>query len=372
VSGGRSAAVIGAGIGGLAAAIGLARGGWEVTVYEADPEHRPLGAGLSFWPNGVRALRWLGLDELLAEGVDQEGGVRRADGKLLAGFKAGAIDDRFGEPIVGLHRADLHEALLAACGPQRVRLGRRLAAVEVNEPGDGAELRFADGAVERADLVVGADGLRSATRAALLGDGEPRAAGIVAFRGVCAGTGPVPAGEWWGRGSVAGLLPLRGERVYWYFGAIGADRPGLLDELVAAYAPPVGEAVARTPAAAVLVHDLYDRDPAESWSRGAATLIGDAAHPMLPFVGQGAGAALEDAVTLAKALRDEPDVGAALAAYERARVRRAALFVKTSRRAAAVALPRSAAARRLRDLLLPRLPESTRLRQFAPLLDWSP
>jgi 2-polyprenyl-6-methoxyphenol hydroxylase-like FAD-dependent oxidoreductase len=366
MSGDGSAAVIGAGIGGLAAAIALGRAGREVIVYEAAPEHRPLGAGISIWPNGVRALRSLGLERLLDRGLTQAGGVRRADGSMLAGFGPEAIQRRFGEPILGLHRAELHEALLAGCGAERVRLGMRLSAIE------GEELRFEDGTTARAELIVGADGLNSAVRAELLGDGAPDDAGIVAYRGVAAGVGEVPAGEWWGIGSVAGLLPLRDGRVYWYFGARGEDRPGRLAELAGAYDARVAEVVAGTPAEQVLVHRLYDRDPVSGWSRGGATLLGDAAHPMLPFIGQGAGAALEDAVVLGACVGAHDDVATALAAYERARAERTALFVKKSRQGAAVALPASVLARRLRDTLLPLLPESARLRQFAPLLDWSP
>ena len=365
MGGERTAIVVGAGIGGLAAAIALERAGYATTVYEADGEWRPLGAGLSLWPNAVRALRALGLGALVEQGVNQAGGVRRADGSMLAGFGPGAVEKRFGEPIVGLHRADLHAALLAACGPERVRLGMRLAALE------GEELRFADGSTARADLIVGADGLRSVVRAGLLGDGEPRDAGIVAYRGVAALEADVPAGEWWAKDAIAGLLPLRGGRVYWYFGARGEDTPGRVEELCAAFDGAVGEVVALTPAEQILVHRLYDRDPAASWSRGAVTLLGDAAHPMLPFIGQGACAALEDAVVLgAAAANDDP--AAALLAYESARLKRTARFVKTSRQAAAIALPRSPLARRLRNSLLPLLPESTRLRQFKPFLDWTP
>lgn len=298
--------------------------------------------------------------------------MRRADGRMLAGFKAGAIQRRFGEPILGLHRAQLHTALLAACAPERVRLDTPVEAVEVGAAGEGAELRLADGSTARADLVVGADGLRSAVRASLLGDGEPRDASIVAYRGVAELTREVPAGEWWGTGSVAGVLPLRGGLVYWYFGARGEDEPGAIERLASEYDPVVGEVVALTPPAEILVHQLYDRDPVESWSCGAATLLGDAAHPMLPFIGQGAGAALEDAVELGAALEAEPEIPAALARYEARRAQRTALFVKTSRRAAGIALPRFALARRLRNALLPRVPESTRLRQFAPILDWTP
>jgi 2-polyprenyl-6-methoxyphenol hydroxylase-like FAD-dependent oxidoreductase len=373
MAGSPTAAVVGAGIGGLAAGISLSAAGFSVMHYEKSPEPRELGAGIAIWPNGVRALRALGLDEFVDGALHQEGGVRRADGRMLAGFAAGAVDRRFGEPIVGLHRAELHAALLARCERERFRLGREVSAVTVGaSAADGAELRFADGSSVRADLVVGADGLRSAVRESLLGDGEPRDAEIVAYRGVVELVDEVPPGEWWGRDSVAGLLPLRGGLVYWYFGARGRDTPGALERLAAEYDPRVGAVVALTPPDQVLVHDLYDRDPVKSWSRGAATLLGDAAHPMLPFIGQGAGAALEDAVELGRALEAEPDIGAALVRYEARRVERAALFVKTSRRAAAVALPRSAFTRRLRDTLLPRLPESTRLRQFAPILDWSP
>jgi 2-polyprenyl-6-methoxyphenol hydroxylase-like FAD-dependent oxidoreductase len=366
MAGERTAAVVGAGIGGLAAGISLTAAGFSVMHYEKSPEPRELGAGLGIWPNGVRALRALGLDELVAQGLEQAGGVRRADGRMLAGFEAGAIERRFGEPILGLHRAQLHAALLAACGPERVRLDMPVQAVEVGGDGEGAELRFADGSRASADLVVGADGLRSAVRASLLGDGEPRDAGIVAYRGVAELTTEVPAGEWWGIGSVAGVLPLRGGLVYWYFGARGEDEPGAIERLASEYDPVVGEVVALTPPAEVLVHQLYDRDPVRSWSRGPATLLGDAAHPMLPFIGQGAGAALEDAVELGRALEAEPQIPAALARYEARRAERMALFVKTSRRAAGLALPRSALTRRLRDALFPLIPESTRLRQFAP------
>lgn len=372
MQGDRTAAVVGAGIGGLAAGISLTAAGFSVIHYEKSPEPRGLGSGISIWPNGVRALRALGLDALVEHGMDQAGGVRRADGRMLAGFRENAIRTRFGEPILGLHRAALHEALLAVRGRDAVRWGTAVAAVEAGAAGEGAELRFADGSTARADLVVGADGLRSAVRASLLGDGEPRDARIVAYRGVVELGEEVPAGEWWGVDSVAGLLPLCDGLVYWYFGARGRDEPGALERLAAEYDPRVGAVVAGTPPDRVLVHELYDRDPVQSWSRGAATLLGDAAHPMLPFIGQGAGAALEDAVELGRALEAEPEVGAALAGYEQRRVRRMAMFVETSRRAAAIALPRSALARRLRDALFPLIPEPTRLRQFAPVLDWSP
>jgi len=354
--------VVGAGIGGLAAAVALQQAGWEVTVYEAAPEVRPLGAGLSIWPNGVRALRALGLADLGAAAPRAAGALRRADGAVLAAFDPDAIEARFGAPLVGFHRADLHRGLIAALGPGRVRTGMRLVGLE-----DG-ELRFADGSSVGADLIVGADGLDSTVRAALLGDGDPRDSGLVAFRGVADLDGPVPAGEWWGPGTVAGLLPLGGGRVYWYLAYRGEPDRAALPGLVGEYGEAVREAVGCTAEERVLVHRLYDRDPVSSWSQGTVTLLGDAAHPMLPFLGQGAGSALEDAVALGAAVAAEPDVESALASYERARVERTAALVAGSRKAAKAALLESRMGRRVRDALVSKVPDSVRLRQLDPFV----
>ena len=122
----RTAAVVGAGIGGLATGIALRRAGWEVTVFEQAEELRPLGAGLSIWPNGVHALRSLGLGALADEGPRGGGALRRADGSVLAEFDPDLIAERYGAPLVGVHRPDLHEALIDGVGPERVRLGSRL------------------------------------------------------------------------------------------------------------------------------------------------------------------------------------------------------------------------------------------------------
>jgi 2-polyprenyl-6-methoxyphenol hydroxylase-like FAD-dependent oxidoreductase len=356
----RRAAVVGAGIGGLAAAIALQRAGWEATVYEAAPELRPLGAGLSIWPNGVRALRELGLADLTAAAPRADGALRRADGSALAEFDPDVLEARFGAPLVGFHRADLHQGLIDALGAERVKTGKRLEALEVGE------LRFADGSTVNTDLVVGADGVNSTVRAALLDDGEPRDSGIVAFRGVANLDGPVPAGEWWGSGSVAGLLELGGGRVYWYLAYRGEPDRGALPALLAEYGEAAREAYRHTDEEQVLVHRLYDRDPAPSWSRGTATLLGDAAHPMLPFLGQGANAALEDAVALGAAVRAEGSAEAALAAYERARLEPTAALVAGSRKAAKAALLGSGAGRWVRNALVSKAPESIRLRQLDP------
>ena len=359
-SGGRTAAVIGAGIGGLATGIALQRAGWEATVYEAADELRPLGAGLSIWPNGVQALRALGLGNFVAAAPKSGGALRRADGSVLTEFEVETVERRYGAPLIGAHRGDLHEALVAALGSDRIRLGARLSAC------DGAELRFADGATERADLVVGADGLNSTVRAELLGDGEPRDSGIVTFRGVAQVDAEVPVGEWWGPGTIAGLLQLGRGRVYWYVAYRGEADPSVLPRLVSDYGDAIGMVVERTPPDDVLLHRLYDRDAVDSWSRGTATLLGDAAHPMLPFLGQGACSALVDAVALGDAIGAGGTVAAALARYEGARRKPTAALVAGSRQAGSGALMGSPLGRRLRNAVLPRVPESMRLRRLDP------
>lgn len=355
-----SAAVVGGGIGGLAAGIALSGAGMDVTVYERAREIRPLGAGLSIWPNGVRALRTLGLGAVVdAAGVSRGGGaLRLANGSPLAEFDPAVIATRFGEPLVGLDRGALHLALIDRLGRDRLRL--ETTAESVTEDG----LRLADGTEAQADLIVGADGLHSVLREEILGDGAPDDSGIVAYRGVSSWERPVPAGEWWGDESVAGLLPLPEGRVYWYLAHRGNPEPESIGLLLDEYDEPLPQVVAATSAEAVLCHRLYDRDPADRWSRGTATLLGDAAHPMLPFLGQGACAALEDAVALGEAVAEADGVHQAIEAYETNRVARTAALVKGSRRAAKAALVRSAAGRRLRNVLVSRVPATVRLRQL--------
>ena len=360
---GRPAAVVGGGIGGLAAAIALRRAGWLVTVFERAPEPRPLGAGLSVWPNGVRALRALGLDAVVdAPGVPRvSGALRTAAGSVLGEFDPAAIEGRFGQPLIGLHRADLQRALLAALGEATLELGAEVVGT------DAQGVRLAGGAEREAQLIVGADGIRSTVRAGLIGDGEPLDSGIVAARGVVSSQAAVPAGEWWGPGTVAGLLPLSRGRVYWYMAGRGDLDAADVERRARAFGEPLPRLIAETDPAAVLRHELLDRDPLEQWRRGAATLLGDAAHPMLPFLGQGACAALEDAVALGASLSDGVEVGEGLAAYERARIAPTTILVRRSRTAAKAALA-PAPLRALRNLLVRLAPEGARLRQLDPIL----
>ena len=203
---------------------------------------------------------------------------------------------------MGLHRGDLHAALVNELGETNLRLGARVIDV------DGGRIALADGAEARADVIVGADGLNSLVREHVLRDGDPIDSGIVAFRGLADRNGEVPAGEWWGPDSVAGLLPVGGGRVYWYVARRGRTDGYELQNALHDYAAPLPQIAHTTPRDQILCHRLYDRPPAKRWSGGATTLLGDAAHPMLPFLGQGACSALEDAVALGEAVANSESV----------------------------------------------------------------
>jgi 2-polyprenyl-6-methoxyphenol hydroxylase-like FAD-dependent oxidoreductase len=366
-------AIAGAGIGGLAAATALRADGHGVTVVEQATEFAPLGAGLAVWPNAGHALRALGLGDLVdsAEVPRGDGGIRRAqDGSLIAASSTEELETRYGAPLALVHRADMQAALLEAAGTRTVRFGATVTAVH-----EGGSVTLAEGELLVADVVVGADGIRSVVREQLLADGDPVASGYVAYRSVVDWQGDVPAGEYWGRGEVFGIAPLSRGRVYWYAAFAVEDDEGdgaaaqleRLQQRYGSWASPIPGILAATAEGALLRHELFDRDPIEAWGRGRVTLLGDAAHPMLPFLGQGACCALEDAVALAKGLRgveDGESVEAALRAYEAERAPRAASLVKGSRGAGRVCMLGSPLGTRLRDLVMAAMPSGLRMRQI--------
>jgi 2-polyprenyl-6-methoxyphenol hydroxylase-like FAD-dependent oxidoreductase len=361
------AIVVGAGIGGLTAAVALAHAGYLVTVDEQAPELRAAGAGLTLWPNALSALGELGLDgPVEAVGApDLAGTIRQPDGTPLATFAPGVLRERLGGPVLGLTRADLQTVLHGEA--ERVatlRLGRRCTGADP----DGT-VHYADGTSERADLVVGADGLHSAVRTSLLGDGPPRYAGYTSWRGLAGYDGPLEAGEAWGCGERFGLVPLGRGRVYW-FAVANAPEGGpsvphaQLRARFGGWHEPIGAVLAATPPDAVLRTDIYDRRVPRRWSRGCVVLLGDAVHPMTPNLGQGACTAIEDALVLARCLRALP-LDRGLAAYTARRRPRTRAIVRDARLLGAAAQADGAWSCRARDRVLSSLPDSVRLRRLA-------
>jgi 2-polyprenyl-6-methoxyphenol hydroxylase-like FAD-dependent oxidoreductase len=383
------AVVIGAGIGGLAAAAGLGRAGWEVTVCERASSLEPVGAALALGPNGLRALDAIGAgDQLRALAVPQEIGLRRSDGRwLMRSTSARMISDRFGDPVILLPRSALLDALAARVPDGVIRLATEVTAVE--SPGGGTSparvVTAADGTLD-ADLVVAADGIGSATRRALFPDHPGlRYAGFTTWR-LLAGplSGEFPMGESWGRGSVFGVMPLSDGRVYCYAAApavAGQHAGDELAELVRLFGrwhEPIPTLLAASRPQDVLRNDVAElAEPLPSFHRGRVALLGDAAHPMTPNLGQGACQALEDAAVIAwLAAGTEPaQVTAMLGRYTAARLKRATDIVRWSHRAGAMATWTSPAAVALRDTLAGlagRFARGAAVRGVARIYDWQP
>ena len=334
---GTKVVVAGAGIGGLTTALALHRAGCEVRVVERAGDLKPIGAGLHLWSNAMRVLARLGLAEELEQraSVMARAEFRRWRGDLLASWPIGDIGRELGAPTLQISRRDLHAVLQAALPPGVLRLDARVRAYDSH--GDGVVVRLADGSVERGDALVGADGIRSAVRAQLLGDGAPRKAGYSVWRGVVEdGDQLVPPGSFcslWGRGERFVFYDVGPGRLYWMSVANGAppeldagqDKAAVLRRH-RGWMEPIEAMIAATPPAAIHRGEIVDRPPCPRWGEGRVTLLGDAAHPMTFNIGQGACQAIEDAAVLARELAGGSDVPAALRAYEVARRERTAKF----------------------------------------------
>ncbi len=372
----RSAIVVGGGIGGLATAAALVHRGWAVRVFERAAGFAEVGAGISVWSNALRALDAIrpGLADAVRERgtVEVNGGVQDRTGRWLSTVDAAEVVRRYG-PVILLHRGDLLGVLLDAVPTDALVPGVEVTGVE------GGTVTYPGGEA-RADLVVGADGLRSAVRRSAWPDAPaPRYAGYTAWRWIApAPDGHGQGGESWGRGTRLGHAPLPDGRVYCYATdntPEGATAPDEAAELAARFGDwhdPIPALVRAARDTTVLRHDIYELPNLPSFAAGRVALLGDAAHAMTPNLGQGACQALEDAATLAAVLDGGDDVATALNRYDRLRRRRTQTIVKRSRQMGALGQWSWPPAVLLRDRLLPLIPAKAALRSLDPVLAWSP
>jgi 2-polyprenyl-6-methoxyphenol hydroxylase-like FAD-dependent oxidoreductase len=325
--------IIGAGIGGLAAAVALHRIGVEAQVIERSPSIREVGAGLSLWSNAVNALRELVLDAnvIAAASLFEQDLVQTHRGRFIARTELGEVSRMAGAPCICVHRGVLQRILLDAVPPHWVRTGARCVGF------DGSTAILENGEHIQADVLVGADGICSVIREGLHGTEEPRYAGYTAWRGICEDKGLLPERSAllvMGSGSQFGAVPCGPGKLYWFLTKNSPQGTRQSKTEVVAlcrdWAAPVPEIVAGTSEHAILQNDIIDRPPLQWWGRGSVTLLGDAAHPTTPNLGQGACQALEDAVVLAHCLRETGTIPAALRKYEGLRLPRTCEVVRNS------------------------------------------
>lgn len=345
--------IAGAGIGGLCAAIALGKQGHDVTVFEQSDGFFRVGADINLTPNAVKALDGLGV------GPDIRVTAARPTHRISRQWDSGeetsrlpmssAAEEKYGAPQLTLHRPDLLAALSEHFPLERVQFGKKVAALQ--QKGKQVTVQCTDGSEASYDLVVGADGIHSAVRKALWGEESPRFTGIVAFRAVVpvekvAHVPNIKAfTKWWGPVSTSQIVtfPLNQGRDVFIFATIGQESwhleswttQGSVEEFKHLFADFHPDATALLNACdEVLKTALYEREPMPQWGQGHCTLLGDACHPMLPFMAQGAGMAIEDAIVLSRALEgvgSESDVAAALRRYENSRKERTAEVQLSSR-----------------------------------------
>lgn len=329
-------AIVGAGIGGLSAAVSLRQAGFDVDIYEQAPELTEVGGGINMGPNACRVLFQLGFGPALDRvGVRPLTAHQRRwdDGRTLQKAPLNPrCEQLYGAPHMTLHRRDLLDAIASGMAAERVHLGHRLAGF--TDHGDHVEVWFENGARVTTDVLVGADGIHSSVRAALFGEEAPVFAGCVAYRGLVPAERIADLGlelgsqSWVGPGghfvhyfvSSARLLNFVGwtEHDVW-------NREDWTDRATVARAraafagwhPQIDRIISAAETA--FIWALFDRDPQPRWSVGRVTLVGDACHPMYPFMGQGAAQAIEDGAALAAWLRAGDDVPDSLLRYEQAR-----------------------------------------------------
>jgi 2-polyprenyl-6-methoxyphenol hydroxylase-like FAD-dependent oxidoreductase len=331
--------IVGGGIGGVAAAVALHQAGIEATVYERAPQLREVGAGMMLWPNATRVLRGLGLlDAVLARsGSSTHFLVRTSSGAVLMNIALGKLD----VPAICMRRSDLLAVLLAAMPRERIRLGHTLSKLE--QLRDKVRISFAGGLVAEHDAVIGADGIRSRVRAELFGHSDPIYRGYTVWRGVARYDGDaIPVGansETWGAGKRFGILNT-GPAMFTWYAAVNvpphhldgpAGRQRELQEAFVGWHEPIADLIGATNDDQIMKNGAYDLVPLRRWGERRVTLLGDAAHPCTPNLGQGGCMALEDAAVLAKCFAQETEPEFALRRYETLRRQRTRHIQQRSR-----------------------------------------
>ena len=354
--------VVGAGIGGLTAAIALRARGIDVEIYEAVPQLPANGTGLGLASNATKVLRALGIGlgsadcgrilELLE--------VRTARGKLIRALPIQSITAELGDPIICIGRGDLMRVLLDAADDTPIRFGAEI--VDFESGDRGIRATCADGRGVQADVLIGADGIRSTIRSTIAGKASPIECGYVFWLATVAFAHPrvVPgyAGHYWGKGQRFGLIDIGGGRVYWWGSknmpvAQARSWRGRKTEILTAFdgwAPEIIDVIERTPDHTIVTVPAQDRPFLEQWGSGPVTLLGDAAHPMQTSLSQGASSAVEDAYVLAEAIARVSDPVAALRRYEDLRRERTRMLVRSSRRYSRLEQVQNPAVRVARDL----------------------
>jgi 2-polyprenyl-6-methoxyphenol hydroxylase-like FAD-dependent oxidoreductase len=334
----RPMVIAGAGIAGLTLAAALSKHKVDVVVLERSSNFPEVGAGISLWPNAMAALDSIGVGNEVREagGAFASGGVQRPDGSWIRSVESKATEKALGEPMLAVHRKDLMRILASHVRDGALRFDSELNRFDV--AGDGVRAHLEDGRTVEGTAIVGADGINSTIAKWL----DPALllsySGYTAWRGIASiSTSDFPPSETWGMGCEFGFVPIGPDRTYWFATenvAEGLSSPeGERQHLLAKFGhwhDPIPSLMAATSDLDVLRHDICDRTPISTWSKGPVVVIGDAAHPMRPHLGQGGCQAIEDGVLLSMRLGPDSDAASVFSEFARDRARRTKSIVRQS------------------------------------------
>ncbi len=333
----QNVAIVGAGLGGCSVAIALNQHGINAQVYEKARELRPIGAGLSLFPNGLKTLEKIasGITKSLKDlGSQAETvNIRKSNGELIVQNSL-TLMEKYQQPMLNIRWSCLQETLFANLSPDAVHLNHRCIGFEQTD--SDVKISFDNGKTVTSDFLIGADGINSVIRQQLVGDGLPHYAGRLSWRAVIpyqheqlsANEVTIMTGA---EGKIFTLIDVGNGYIFWSAGILSTqsimsenavNAKARLLEIYAGWSNPVEAIIQATPCEDIIERPIYDRPTLESWSNGRVTLLGDAAHPMVPSLGQGANTAFEDAWELSQFLIHQPTIESALISYENSRIYR--------------------------------------------------
>lgn len=360
--------IIGAGIGGLTTAIALKQKGFEVELFEAAPEIREVGAGISLAFNAMQVYQHLGLAETIRQAGYQASRMKITDAKLkpISCIDLAPFYQKYGVPVVAIHRGVLQKKLVENLEGTAIHLHKKLKAIEKDDK--ALILHFEDGTQHSAQLLIGADGIHSPTRNYVYPEAQLRDAHQPCWRGITHFELPAAQQhqllEMWGKGKRFGFTHIDGQRVYWY--ALVNQKADSADINLAAtfqdFNPLVGQIIESTPTDKIIKADLIDLKPIDRWHTDNICLIGDAAHATTPNMGQGACQAIEDAWVLSNCLaKDAPPL--AFQKFQALRMPKAKKVVNMSWQIGGLAHWENSIGVWLRNALLRATPKSIAQRQ---------
>lgn len=372
-------AIAGAGIAGLTTAIALNKKGFDVNVYEAAPQLKAVGAGISLSANAIKALAVLGVkNSVVAKGHFLEKlSILNNKGKVLISTNSAQLSTVFGDDNFAIKRSDLHEVLLSYLKPNQLVLNKKM--VDIEQEQGQVKITFEDGTHEQFLGLIAADGIHSVARKKYVGHHNPRYAGYTCWRGLVQHTGLKlnGASETWGAKGRFGIVPLPDDYIYW-FACVNAKEQSEhykqfsitdLENHFQGYHQPIPTILSQTQKQHVIWNDIIDHEPINQYANGNVVLIGDAAHATTPNMGQGACMGIEDAVVLADELARTNHIETAFKRFEKRRLKRTHDIVNKSWQLGKVAQLDNPVLIAVRNLALQLTPKSVNQNQLKKLYE---